>query len=180
MLRRMPENGITPEEVCFPPADQETRTECSSKNILLVDDDPSILTVLAWNLSDLGLKVITALGGQGGFKRLSEQRFDMLITDLVMGDLDGLFLVKIANLLDPEMKVIMMTGSPHLIPRSLPLSYRLDALLEKPFLLDEFKHLITRILGESDWQRRGEDETAKPSSAVKNTYTGLMAPLGNY
>ena len=118
-------------------------------------------------MKDLGLKVTTALGGQGGFKRLCEQRFDMLITDLVMGDLDGLFLVKIANLLHPEMKVIVMTGSPHLIPRSLPLSYRLDALLEKPFRLDEFKDLITRIMGESDWKRRGENETAKPSSAAK-------------
>jgi len=163
----MPENGIATEEVCFPPADQKTRTECSSRNLLLVDDDPSILTVLAWNLKDLGLKVVTALGGQGGYKRLCEQRFDILMTDLVMGDLDGLFLVKIANLLHPEMKVIVMTGSPHLIPRSLPLSYRLDALLEKPFRLDEFKDLITRILGESDWQRRGENETAKPSSAAK-------------
>ena len=167
MLRRMPENGIAPEEGCFPSADQETRTKISSRNLLLVDDDPSILTVLAWNLKDLGLKVITALGGQGGFKRLCEQRFDMLMTDLVMGDLDGLFLVKIAHLLHPEMKVIVMTGSPHLIPRSLPLSYRLDALLEKPFRLDEFKDLITRIMGEPDWKRRGENETAKPSSAAK-------------
>jgi len=167
MLRRMPENGIAPDEGCFSSADQETRTKFSSRNLLLVDDDPSILTVLAWNLRDLGFKVITALGGQGGFKRLCEQRFDILMTDLVMGDLDGLFLVKIANLLHPEMKVIVMTGSPHLIPRSLPLSYRLDALLEKPFRLDEFKDLITRIMGESDWKRRGENETAKPSSAAK-------------
>ena len=167
MLRRMPENGIAPEEGCLSSADQETRTNFSSRNLLLVDDDPSILTVLGWNLKDLGFKVITALGGQGGFKRLREQGFDVLMTDLVMGDLDGLFLVRIANLLHPEMKVIVMTGSPHLIPRSLSLSYRLDALLEKPFRLDEFKDLITRIMGEPDRKRRGENGTAKPSSAAK-------------
>ena len=167
MIRQTSGSGIAPEEGCFSSADEETRTKISSRNILLVDDDPSILTVLAWNMNDLGLKVTTALGGQGGFKRLCEQRFDMLITDFVMGDLDGLFLVKIAHLLHPEMKVIVMTGSPHLISGSLPLSYRFDALLEKPFRLNEFKDLITRIMGESGWKRRGENETAKPSSTVK-------------
>jgi DNA-binding NtrC family response regulator len=167
MIRRTSGSEIAPEGGCFSSAHEKTRTKIPSRNILLVDDDPSILTVLAWNLKDLGLKVTTALGGQGGFKRLCEQRFDILITDFVMGDLDGLSLVKIAHLLHPEMKVIVMTGSPDLIPRSLPLSCRFDALLEKPFRLDEFKDLIKRIMGESGWKRRGENETAKPDSAVK-------------
>jgi DNA-binding NtrC family response regulator len=157
----MPENGIAPEEGCFSSADEETRTKISSRNILLVDDDPSILTVLAWNMNDLGLKVTTALGGQGGFKRLCEQRFDLLITDFLMGDLDGLFLVKMANLLHPEMKIIVMTGSPHLIPRSLPLFYRFNALLEKPFRLGEFKDLITRILEGAGRKKGGGNETVK-------------------
>jgi two-component system, cell cycle response regulator CpdR len=161
MIRRTSESGIVPEGSCFSSAREETRAEISSNNVLLVDDDPSILTVLSWNLRDLGVKVTTALGGQGGFKRLCEQPFDMLITDFVMGDLDGLFLVKIAHLLHPEMKVIVMTGSPHLIPRSLPLSCQLDALLEKPFRLDEFKNLIIRIMGECVWKGRGENGTAQ-------------------
>ena len=167
MICRTSGSGIAPEGGRFSSAHEETRTKISSRNILLVDDDPSILTVLALNLKDLGLKVTTALGGQRGFRGLCEQCFDMLITDYVMGDLDGLFLVKIAHLLHPEMKVIVMTGSPHLISGSLPLSYRFDALLEKPFRLNEFKDLITRIMGESGWKRRGENETAKPSSTVK-------------
>jgi len=167
MIRRTSGSGIAPEGGRFSSAHEETKTRISSRNILLVDDDPSILTVLAWNLKDLGLKVTTALGGQGGFKRLCEQRFDMLITDFIMGDLDGLFLVKIANLLHPGMKVIVMTGSPHLIPRSLPLSYRFDALLEKPFRLDEFKDLITRILEVAGRKKGGGNETVKTSGAAK-------------
>ena len=58
-----------------------------------MDDEPSILTVLAWDMNDLGLNVTAALGGQSGLKRLCEESFDLLITDFVMGDLDGLFLV---------------------------------------------------------------------------------------
>ena len=84
-----------------------------------------------------------------------------------MGDLDGLFLVKMANLLHPEMKIIVMTGSPHLIPGSLPLFYRFDALLEKPFRLGEFKDLITHIMEEAGRKRRRGNETVKSSSAVK-------------
>ena len=78
-----------------------------------------------------------------------------------MGDLDGLFLVKMANLLHPEMKIIVMTGSPHLIPGSLPLFYRFDALLEKPFRLGEFKDLITRILEGAGRKKGGGNETVK-------------------
>jgi two-component system alkaline phosphatase synthesis response regulator PhoP len=151
----MSENGITPGECCFSSVPEETRAKMSFVNVLLVDDDPAILTVLAWNLKDLGLEVTTALGGQGGFKRLCEQSFDLLVTDFVMEDLDGLFLVKMANLLHPEMKIIVMTGSPHLIPGSLPLFYRFEALLEKPFRLDEFKNLIDRIMGEGSRKRKG-------------------------
>jgi DNA-binding NtrC family response regulator len=79
----------------------------------------------------------------------------------------GYFWSRSPIFLDPEMKVIMMTGSPQFHTKVTPLCYRLDALLEKPFRLDEFKDLITRIMGESDWKRRGESETAKPSSAAK-------------
>jgi DNA-binding NtrC family response regulator len=161
MMGRVLENGITSEEGCFSSVHEEARTEFSSGNILLVDDEPSILTVLAWNMTDLGLKVTAALGGQSGLKRLSEERFDLLITDFVMGDLDGLFLVKMANTLHPEMKIIVMTGSPHLIPESLPLLYRFDALLEKPFGLREFKDLITRTLGGADRKRRRREEEMK-------------------
>jgi two-component system, OmpR family, alkaline phosphatase synthesis response regulator PhoP len=167
MIRRTSGSGIAPEGGRFSSAHEETKTRISSRNILLVDDDPSILTVLAWNMTDLGLKVTTALGGQGGFKRLCEQRFDLLITDFLMGDLDGLFLVKMANLLHPEMKIIVMTGSPHLIPGSLPLFYRFDALLEKPFRLGEFKDLITRIMEGPGRERRRADEMVKNSSAAK-------------
>src|SRR4030042_2991750 len=161
MMRSVLENGITSEEGRFSSVHEETRTEFSSGNILLVDDEPSILTVLAWNMNDLGLKVTAALGGQSGLKRLREESFDLLITDFVMGDLDGLFLVKMANLLHPEMKIIVMTGSPHLIPGSLPLFYRFDALLEKPFRLGEFQDLITRTLGGAYRKRRRGYETVK-------------------
>jgi len=141
------ENAVAPDEGCFPSSHKEAGTGLCAGNILLVDDEPSILTVLAWNMNDLGLKVATALGGQAGLKRLYEERFDLLITDFVMGDLDGLFLVKMANLLHPAIKIIVMTGSLHLFPRSLPPDFHFHALLEKPFSLSEFKVLITRIMG---------------------------------
>ena len=91
----------------------------------------------------------------------------MLITDFLMGDLDGLFLVKMANLLHPEMKIIVMTGSPHLIPGSLPLFYRFDALLEKPFRLGEFKALITHMMEEAGRKRRRGNETVKSLNPTK-------------
>ena len=68
-MNRILENGIAPDEGCFSSSHEELGTELCVGNILLVDDEPSILTVLAWNMNDLGLKVTTALGGQAGLKR---------------------------------------------------------------------------------------------------------------
>lgn len=146
-MRRMEGKEVTPQERRFSSVLEGMKMKASFENILLVDDDPAILTVLGWNLKDLGFRVTTAVGGRGGFERLCEQVFGLLITDFVMEDLDGLSLVKVARLIHPDMKIILMTGSPHLIPKSIPLFCRFDALLEKPFRLDDFKDLIRRTMG---------------------------------
>ena len=120
-------------------ARNQADSKVASWKVLLVDDEPAILSVLHWAVQDLGCQVTSAHGGQAALDRLSNESYDILITDLVMPELDGFFLVKMAKKLDPGLKIIVMTGSPELVPY---VSCRLDGLLVKPFGLKELKLMI--------------------------------------
>jgi|GEM_PF-1157107 len=120
-------------------AREQADSKMDSCKVLLVDDEPAILSVLHWAVQDLGCRVGIAHGGQAALDKLSKETYDILITDLIMPDLDGFFLVKIAKKLDPEMKIVVMTGSPDLAPH---VSCPLDGLLVKPFGLKELKLMI--------------------------------------
>jgi DNA-binding response OmpR family regulator len=110
--------------------------------VLLVDDESAILSVLEWAVKDLGCTVESALGGQAALNKLCKESFDILITDLIMPDLDGFFLLKMARKLDPEMKVIIMTGSPELVPQIIGTGSQVDGLLVKPFGLSQLKSTL--------------------------------------
>jgi CheY-like chemotaxis protein len=130
----------------------------TSCKVLLVDDEPSILTVLHWAVQDLGCLVTSAHGGQAALDKLCKETFDILITDLLMPDLDGFFLLKMAKKLAPRMKIIVMTGSPELLPHVLGIGCRLDGLLVKPFGLNKLKRAILKCADGAGWE---EEEKAK-------------------
>ena len=128
---------------------EKADVETTSCKVLLVDDEPAILTVLHWAVQDLGCRVASAHGGQAALDNLSKESFDILITDLVMPDLHGFFLVKMAKKLNPEMKIIVMTGSPELVPH---IGCPLDGLLVKPFGLSRLKRAILKCADGVDWE----------------------------
>lgn len=134
---------------------EKTGSKGIACKVLLVDDEPSILRVLHWALQDLGCHVTSAHGGQAALDKLCKETFDILITDLIMPDLDGFFLLKMAKKLDPEMKVMVMTGSPELVHH---IGCSLDGLLVKPFGLNELKSLI---LAHADVVESEEDHEAE-------------------
>lgn len=57
--------------------------------LLLIDDEPSILDVLAELLSDDGINVTTAINGDEGLKLLKERHFDLVVSDISMPKMDG-------------------------------------------------------------------------------------------
>jgi two-component system response regulator YesN len=130
-------------------AREQADSKAASWKVLLVDDEPAILSVLHWAVQDLGCQVTSAHGGQAALDRLSNESYDILITDLIMPDLDGFFLVKMAKKLNPEMKIIVMTGSPELVPY---IGCRLDGLLVKPFGLNRLKRAILKCADGADWE----------------------------
>jgi CheY-like chemotaxis protein len=87
-----------------------------SLRALLVDDGSPILTVLRCYLKDFGYSVTTASGGQSALFELTNEDFDIFITDLLTPDLDGSFLLKTGKGFNPEMKAIRLQNNYETIP----------------------------------------------------------------
>lgn len=79
-------------------------------SILLVDDEEIILKTVGEDLKEEGYKVTTAGSGEEAVQKLSEDHFDLVITDLMMEGLDGIQVLKQAKKINPETAVLILTG----------------------------------------------------------------------
>jgi two-component system, cell cycle response regulator CpdR len=82
----------------------------SPYTVLLVDDDVDARKSVAHLLGARGFSVLVAQSGHEAMRMLAHIRPDVLLADIVMPDLDGIELAKQAKLLQPDLKVVFMTG----------------------------------------------------------------------
>ena len=118
-----------------------------SVTILLVEDDPLLLTVLSELLEFGGHSVVTCVNGREAVQQLSVTQIDLVITDLSMPEMDGLELIKVLTFEWPDIKVIAMSGLLDCRARQLTEMYGVDALLEKPFSLEEMLNVVQISVG---------------------------------
>src|SRR5690348_4504896 len=78
--------------------------------ILITDDDPDVLSVMAAILRAPGYTVLTAPDGYEAIRVLADRHVDLLLTDLRMPGLDGQQLVIQAKVMRPSLHVVYMTG----------------------------------------------------------------------
>ena len=85
-------------------------TSRKSANLLLVDDDPSLLKLLGMRLSSEGFKVSTAESGPEALKLLQKEKIDLVISDLRMDEMDGMALFDEVQKAHPNLPVIILTA----------------------------------------------------------------------
>ena len=124
--------------------------------LLLVDDEIGFVDVLTNRLGRRGIKTVKAYSGVQALRALREARFDVMVLDLKMEDMDGIEILKIFKKMDPHMPVIMLTG--HGSEKASIEGMRHGAFdyLTKPHELAE---LVAKI-HEAVRQRENTDETA--------------------
>lgn len=111
-----------------------------SRNILVVDDDPDIRAVITINLTRLGHRVSTAADGREATAAVASTKFDLVITDLLMPDKEGLELIKELRGASATMPIIAMSGGGRSASGSyLDIARRFgaQAVLKKPFAAAE-------------------------------------------
>jgi two-component system response regulator MprA len=108
--------------------------------ILVADDDPAILSLLATRLAFEGFEVLQASDAMQAYTTLRRGHFDLVLTDLFAGSLQGPGTeLQLLRALAGGTPIILMTGRRD-IDDAEPFRYGLAAILHKPF---EFKSLLT-------------------------------------
>jgi DNA-binding NtrC family response regulator len=115
--------------------------------LLIIDDNKEILDALCEFLSKKKYDITSASNGLEGLKYLEkeEQRFDVVITDLIMPDISGVALISIIKKKYPDTLVIAITGwGEH--PEALATEAEADHVMEKPFELSELEKSLKKLL----------------------------------
>ncbi len=84
----------------------------AEEKILIIDDEPDILTTLCAILANSGFRVRKALGGEQGIEMFRSAPCDLVITDLRMPRVDGLEVIRQIKACDEDVEIIVLTGFP--------------------------------------------------------------------
>jgi CheY-like chemotaxis protein len=119
------------------------------KNILVIEDNENMLRMMNDLLSRSGYNVLTAVDGVAGIKAYRREKPDLVITDIIMPDKEGLEVIMELTNEKPRPKLIAMSGGGMLDARTyLNLAEKLgaDATLEKPFRPADLLSLVEKFL----------------------------------
>lgn len=103
------------------------------KNVLIVEDEQSILTLLKYNLEKEGYEVSTALDGQEGYDMALSQSFDMILLDLMLPGMDGMDVCRELRREKIDCPIIMLTAKDSEIDKIVGLEIGADDYITKPF-----------------------------------------------
>jgi CheY-like chemotaxis protein len=115
---------------------------CASKNVLLVDDDPLLVTVLTHILEGAGYGVTAAENGRHGLEQFRAAPCDVVIADRAMPELSGEEMAREIRTRKPALPIILITGCREAIAHP----ERYDAILIKPFRSDALLDCLSRLL----------------------------------
>jgi CheY-like chemotaxis protein len=121
--------------------------DTSSARILVIDDEPDILELVADILDSYGFAVETARSGPLGLAKLVESPFDLLFCDLSMRDMTGWDVVEKVRATDSDIGVVLITGWGSSLSEDDVRARGVDAILTKPFELKSLVDTIERVLG---------------------------------
>jgi len=140
-------------------------------HILIIDDDESVRDALKDFLEEKGFKVTTATNGRLGLELLKEDRFDILLVDLMMPGMGGLDVIKETSALHITTPVILVTAYASVQTAVDAMKLGAFDYVTKPFIPDELLLVINRTIDLSRMQR--ENVLLKKQLKRKYDFEGL-------
>lgn len=117
-------------------------------SVLVIDDEHALREILSQVLTDAGHRVVGAENGKEASKALATSAFDVVLTDVIMPEKDGMQVISEVRKKFPEVRIIAMSGGGHVSrDQYLKIAKGLGAhaILEKPFanqkLLDTIEEM---------------------------------------
>ncbi|MBN1515096.1 response regulator [Candidatus Sumerlaeota bacterium] len=125
--------------------------------MMLVDDDPTVLELLVDLFADqTGLEVRAYSDSKEALEHLKTYSMDIIITDLMMPDVDGLEILRSARECQPNALVVLITGYGSLETTLKAIDYGAYNYLTKPFQVQEFKLMVKNAIERVRLARRQE------------------------
>jgi two-component system, cell cycle response regulator CpdR len=122
--------------------------ERSLRRILLAEDDEDMRRFLVKALAKAGYDVVSFGNGLEAYERLKEEPFTLLLTDIVMPEMDGIELARKASELDPDLKIMFITGFAAVALNPDSHAPKDAKILSKPFHLRDLVDEVERMLAD--------------------------------
>src|ERR1700686_987652 len=129
----------------LPPA-RTQRTIHSMTKILLAEDDTDMRRFLVKALQTAGYEVISYDNGLSAYQRLREEPFELLLTDIVMPEMDGIELARRGGEAEPDIKIMFITGFAAVALNSDSAAPKNAKVLSKPVHLRELFSEVNKML----------------------------------
>ena len=135
------------------------------ETILVVDDNPSILQVVAVILRQANFRVLSADSGPGALKLMEEtdEKIDLLLSDVHMPEMSGPDLGQELKKTRTDLHVILMSGKAN--GNLLVLNYGWS-FIEKPFVPMKLVEIINEVLHSPDRSQRGDEFNSRKDTSV--------------
>jgi DNA-binding NtrC family response regulator len=117
--------------------------------VLVIDDDPALRDVMTVILESIGHRVVTAANGSRGLEAFRREKPELVITDILMPEKDGIESLREIRRMAPEMPVIAMSGGTAAGNMYfLTVAHKLgaSATIEKPFRREQLLSVIRQVL----------------------------------
>jgi DNA-binding NtrC family response regulator len=138
-----------------------------SVKLLVVEDDPEMLEMLRRHFDGEGYAVTTATGGRAGLAALEAGEYDVVLTDLVMSELDGLAILEATKAQEPPPRVVLMTAFASLETAIQAIRAGAYDYLTKPFKLGE----ASVAVGRAAEDRRLREENRRLRAEIDRRYS---------
>ncbi|HZV21117.1 MAG TPA: response regulator [Hyphomicrobiales bacterium] len=116
------------------------------QTILLAEDDDSMRRFLAKALEKAGYEVVSYGNGAEAYESLKEKPVTLLLTDIVMPEMDGIELAKRAAELNPAMKIMFITGFAAVALQQYSEQRQPSRVLSKPIHLKDLVREVDKML----------------------------------
>jgi signal transduction histidine kinase/CheY-like chemotaxis protein len=141
--------------------------------ILVVDDEEILLKFACDALRSQGHLVVGALSAQEALKKVQEEKYDFILTDIKMPEMDGVELVKAAHKINPAMGALFMTGYASLDTAKEAIQEGAYDYILKPFDLHEIRSAVANAIQKRRkvWEDARGEELSRLSFLHKILYT---------
>jgi CheY-like chemotaxis protein len=117
-----------------------------TRSAVVADDDGQVRYFVRLVLAHAGYSVREAVNGKDALEKLATQPADLLVTDLMMPDVDGIELIRSVRASGPPITIIAMSGADESVYLRVASRLGADYVLRKPFTIEDLQRVLSGIM----------------------------------